>query len=344
MSARRSALGRGLDALLPGARPATDGAGTDAVEPREGAAKANGPAATAAHPALRSEGARGATARDRSAPEGSEPAGGRTTLPVADIQPNPEQPRRRFDSDGLQSLAGSLQRHGVLQPVVVRRVEGSQPARYELVVGERRWRAAQLAGIEHIPVTIQDVAPKALLEVALVENVQRRDLNPIELAHAFRELIHGGMTQEEVGRRVGLDRSSVSNHLRLLDLAPELQADVEGGTLSSGHAKALLQLETPERRQSLRDRIVEGGLSVRAAEELARTLAGTRRPERRKPTPAAAAEDPNLRHLLDALRDALQTKVAINGSGRRGKLEIEFYGPEELHRISRAILEGPDAR
>ncbi|MDJ0789130.1 MAG: ParB/RepB/Spo0J family partition protein [Myxococcota bacterium] len=323
MSARRSALGRGLDALLPGS-PSTS--------PRPEATGKSAPASATRTPAP-SEPA-----------EGETPATGSGRIAVSAIQPNPDQPRRRFDPEALDRLADSLRRHGVLQPVVVREIEGSEPRRYELVVGERRWRAAQKAGLDEIPATIQDVAPKALLEVALVENVQRRDLNPIELAHAFRELIGAGMTQEEVGRRVGLDRSSVSNHLRLLDLDSDLQADVESGTLSSGHAKALLQLQAPERRQSLRDRIVEGGLSVRAAEDLARTLAGTRRPERRPPKPAAEPEDPNLRSLLDSLRETLQTKVRIQGDGRKGKLEIEFYGPEELHRITRAILEGPDAR
>jgi ParB family chromosome partitioning protein len=163
-------------------------------------------------------------------------------------------------------------------------------------------------------------------------------LNPIELALAYRALLDGGTTQEEVGRRVGVDRSSVANHLRMLELPRELQSDVEDGRLSAGHAKALLQLQSPERRRQLRDRIVDDGLSVRTAEELARAWAGPA-PARRR-SPRRDAPDPDLEALVGRLRDALQTKVRITGTARRGKLEIEFYGPEELNRVARAILEG----
>jgi ParB family chromosome partitioning protein len=219
--------------------------------------------------------------------------------------------------------------------VVRERGEGG----YELVVGERRWRAARLAGRRTIPAVVKDVAAPDLLELALVENVQRRDLNPIELALAFRALLEGGATQEEVGRRVGFERSSVANHVRMLELPRELQADVEEGRLSAGHAKALLQVPSPERRRHVRDRIVEDGLSVRAAEELARAVAGPGGARRR--SPRRDAPDPDLEPLVARLRDALQTKVRITGTARRGKLEIEFFGPEELSRVARVILEGP---
>lgn len=316
MTARRSALGRGLDALIP-SRPVGDAPPRDAVP---AAAPAPGAADGGPDP------------RDLWGPP--------TEIPVDRIAPNPDQPRRVFDDAELDALADSLRRHGLLQPVVVREVEGTHPARYELVVGERRWRAARRAGLETIPVTVKDVEPQARLEVALVENVQRQDLNPIELALAFQALVDAGATQEQVGARVGLDRSSVANHLRLLELGRELQEDVESGRLSVGHAKALLQLASPERRRHLRDRVVEGGLSVRATEELARTLSGTRRPGRRRPRAGADAVDPNLQSLIDALRDRLQTRVRITGSDRRGKIEVEFYGPEELHRITRVVLDG----
>jgi ParB family chromosome partitioning protein len=259
-----------------------------------------------------------------------------TQLEVDRIRPNPQQPRRTFDAEELAALADSILRHGLLQPVVVR----ESPDGYELVVGERRWRAAGLAGLTTIPAMVKDVASPELLEMALVENVQRRDLNPIELALAFRALCDGGATQEKVGERVGLDRSTIANHLRLLDLPRELQQEVESGVLSAGHAKALLQIENPERRRHLRDRIVANQLSVRAAEELARSLTGTRTPTRRRPRVAGDALDPHLQELVDSLRDQLQTRVKISTSGGRGKIEIEFYGPEDLHRISRAILEG----
>jgi ParB family chromosome partitioning protein len=298
MATRRNALGRGLGALIP-AQPAADGAPRRGSEP---AAELRGPY---------------------------------TQIAVDRIRPNPQQPRRSFDSDELAGLAESIARHGLLQPVVVRESADG----YELVVGERRWRAAELAGLETIPAMVKDVASRELLETALVENVQRRDLNPIELAMAFRALTEGGATQEEVGERVGLDRSTIANHLRLLELPRELQQEVETGVLSAGHAKALLQIDNPERRRHLRDRIVANQLSVRAAEELARSLTGTRTPTRRRPRGAGEALDPHLQQLVDALRDQLQTRVRITSTGGRGKIEIEFYGPEDLHRITRAILE-----
>ncbi len=264
------------------------------------------------------------------------PRGPYTQIAVDRIRPNPQQPRRDFAADDLAGLADSIMRHGMLQPVVVREAKDG----YELVVGERRWRAAGLAGLDTIPAIIKDVASQELLEIALVENVHRHDLNPIELALAFRALAEGGATQEQVGKRMGLDRSTVANHLRLLDLPRELQQDVETGVLSVGHAKALLQINNPERRRHLRDRIVANQLSVRVAEELARSLAGTRTPTRRRPGAANDAVDPNLQQLVDSLRNQLQTKVRITSASGRGKIEIEFYGPEDLHRISRSILEG----
>ncbi len=312
MTARRSALGRGLEALIPG-HPGAE------------------PSVSPTLPA-------GSTVGAGEPTRAGAPAGP-ARIAVDRIAPNPEQPRRDFDAAEIERLAESIRRHGMLQPVVVRAVPDSEPPRYELVVGERRWRAARLAGLDSIPATVKDVAPRELLEVALVENVQRRDLNPIELALAFKALTEGGATQEDVGARVGLDRSTVANHLRLLELSRDLQGDVESGTLSAGHAKALLQLQNPERRRHLRDRIVEGGLSVRSAEELARTLSGSRQPSRRRKS-TAESPDPNLQHLIDALRDHLKTRVRITGTAARGRIELEFYGPEELHRITRVLLEG----
>lgn len=292
MTKGRSALGRGLGALIPGA-------GTGA-----------------------------------SSPVAASSTGGPAEIEVERIDPNPEQPRRIFDAEQLERLADSIRRHGILQPVIVR----AAGDRYELVVGERRWRAAQVAGRKTIPAVIAEIAPKDRLELALVENVQRHDLNPIELALAFRALAEGGATQEEIGERVALDRSTVANHLRLLELGRDLQGDVEHGRLSVGHAKALLQIQSPERRRQLRDRIVAQQLSVRAAEEAARSLAST---GERKPRAAPSPADPNLGHLVDALRERLKTRVRVAGaSGGRGQIEIEFYGEGELDRISRIILEG----
>ena len=253
-----------------------------------------------------------------------------TEIPLDAIVPNPDQPRRIFEDAHLETLAASIRVHGVLQPIVVRRVgEG-----YELVVGERRWRASRAAGLETIPAVIAEVDPAERLEVALIENVQRHDLNPIELAFAFRALSETGATQEEIGRRVGLDRSSVSNHLRLLDLPAEFQADVESGRLTTGHAKALLSVTNLERRKQLRDRILAEDLSVRAAEEIARPA--PRDPETRRkqrPTP-----DPNLQRLADSLREHLQTRVRINGGAERGRIEIEYFGAEDLARLSDMLV------
>jgi ParB family chromosome partitioning protein len=289
MAARRSALGRGLDALIPNAQAAE--------------AKPDGDAL------------------------------GRGAIEVDRIDANPEQPRRRFPEPELAQLAASIRRHGVLQPVVVRRAG----ERFELVVGERRWRAARLAGCSTIPAVVADVAERDRLDLALVENVQRDDLNPIELALAFRSLSASGATQEEIGARVGLDRSSVANHLRLLELSRELQADVEEGRLSAGHAKALLQIPNPEGRRALRSRIVDEQLSVRQAEESARGLTAAASRRRRRPAPVET--DPDLAQLVDALRDRLQTRVRLVGTATRGRLEVEYFGGEELHRIAAAILD-----
>lgn len=261
-------------------------------------------------------------------------------LALSEITPNPDQPRRRFDDGDLERLAESIRRHGVLQPVVVRRAPVGAAKPYELVVGERRWRAAQRAGRTSIPALVQDVEPQDLLEVALVENVQRRDLNPIELAHAFRALLAAGHTQDEVGQRVGLDRSTVANHLRLLELPKELQEDVELGSLSVGHAKALLSLANPERRRHLRDRIVAEALSVRAAEALARSLATPAATGKPAPATSDAKPDPNLRQLVEQLQSHLLTRVRIEGASGHGRIEIHFHGPEELDRLARTILEG----
>ncbi len=250
-------------------------------------------------------------------------------IPVDRIDPNPEQPRRRFDAAALAALADSIGQHGVLQPVVVRRAGD----RYELLVGERRWRAARAAGLAEIPAVIADAEDRDRLELALIENVQRRDLNPIELAHAFRALLETGKTQDEIGRRVSLDRSTVANAVRLLELPRELQEDVEEERLTAGHARALLQVANPERRRHLRDRIVREKLSVRDAEALARPAGA------RAPTPSSRAiRDPNLQRVIDALRQRLQTRVRIQGDVSRGRVEIEYFGGEDLQRIAGILL------
>lgn len=319
--ARRNALGRGLGALIPSPTSATPAPARRADTPT-----ADAPASRPAEaPAI--------------APTEREPAS--REIAVARIAPNPRQPRREFDDEELARLAASIERHGVLQPVVVRRVAGSEDPggeRFELVVGERRWRASRRAALETIPAVVADVADPALLEVALVENVQRADLNAIELGLAFQAMADAGATQEQIGERVGLDRSSVANHIRLLELPREIQQDVEAGRLSFGHARALLGVTNPERRRYLRRKIVDEGLSVREAERLARSAAGT--PRSRRKAGAAQVADPQQQQILELLRERLKTRVRIVGGPGRGRIEIEYFGAEDLSRIASALLDG----
>lgn len=320
MSNRRNALGRGLGALIPGAGSQEH--------------KKTSPA-----PAL--HGQQAATPQVRETPQNAESAAregssGPTLLRVSDIDPNPEQPRRVFNAAHLEELSQSIKRHGVLQPIVVRR----SGARFELIVGERRWRATQVAGLKTIPAVIADIEPKDRLELAIIENVQRQDLNPIELAHAYRALAQGGATQDEVGRKVSKDRSSIANHLRLLDLSRDIQEDLEQGRLSMGHAKALLQVTNPERRLHLRNRVVNEGLSVREAEVLGRDIAGpVAGAKTRKPRKAATVLDPDMAPILETLQRHLQTRVRIVGGVERGKIEIDYFEKEDFNRIVNMLME-----
>ncbi len=263
---------------------------------------------------------------------------GVTSLEIDLIDANPHQPRRVFAEEQLATLADSIRQYGVLQPVVVRRAG----ERYELVVGERRWRASKLAGKQTIPAVVADLAEKDRFEVALVENIQRHDLNPIELALAFQELLAAGSTQDEIGKRVGLQRSTIANHVRLLDLSPEIQEDVEQDRISMGHAKALLQVADPIARNTLRDKILAQGLSVRDAEKWGRpaSVAVGAAKNSKAGSTSATSPDPNLNHLLDQLRNHFKTKVRIVGESK-GRIEIEFFGVEDLTRLVSLLLDGP---
>lgn len=315
MTAKRSALGRGLGALIPSA---------SGQNPRETARDVE-PATTAA-PAASDPDARDDSGRYL------------TQLPVAKIDPNPEQPRRTFDPSELAEMARSVRQHGVLQPVVVRRAG----ERFELIMGERRWRASREAGLESIPAVVADVDPGDRLELAIVENVQRQDLNPMELAHAYRALAEAGATQDEIGAKVSKDRSSIANHMRLLDLSRSIQEDVEATRISMGHAKALLQVPDVERREALRDRVVRDQLSVRATEQLARDTAGaspTKRRERRSKK-GGLPVDPDVKLLIEQIEKQLQTRVRVNGTAQRGRIEIEYYSAEDLDRLADVLLGG----
>lgn len=251
---------------------------------------------------------------------------------IAKIAPNPSQPRKAFRESELSELAASIREQGILQPLVVRRRGDG----YELIIGERRWRASQIAGLDEVPVVVLDATDRQVVEMALVENVQRADLNPMELAEAFKVLIDDEeMTQDEVGRRVGLERSSVSNHLRLLELSASIQQDLIDQRISMGHAKAILQVPEPQRAM-VRDQIVRQGLSVRAAEELGRRAASST-PHRPRPGPT---RDVHVIDLEERLRKALKTKVRIVGRRTRGRIEVEFHGESELERLSDRLLGG----
>ncbi|MBC8186772.1 MAG: ParB/RepB/Spo0J family partition protein [Proteobacteria bacterium] len=263
---------------------------------------------------------------------------GRVELDTKLIDPNPDQPRREFDQASLRRLADSIGQHGVLQPIVVRRA-GS---RFELIMGERRFRASQLANRLTVPAVIADVAPADRLELAIIENVQRQDLNPIELAHAYQRLADVGHTQAEIGQKVAMERSSVANHLRLLDLSRAIQADVESGKLSLGHAKALLQVTDIEAREGLRARILNQGLAVRAAERAAREINGAdrRAPRIPKSTKAPVAPlDPDTRAYVERIERHLQTKVTLHPTAEGGgRLEVRFFNLEDLERIGGLLL------
>ena len=252
--------------------------------------------------------------------------------PIEKIRPNPDQPRKHMDQDSLEALAGSIKEKGILQPLVVWEVDGS----YELIVGERRWRAAQKAGLKAVPVVIKDVSPDELLELALVENIQREDLNPLEEAMAYNRLIDEmGLTQSQVASRVGRERSTVANFLRLLQLPDYAQADLLDGRLSMGHARAILMLEDPESRKELRDQIIKTDLSVRQAEALARRLAKGKRLGAR-----VRREDPDIKNLCEDLTHRLGSKVKIVQTKRGGRLEIRYRSAQDLERVIQLLRAG----
>lgn len=263
-------------------------------------------------------------------------APGPTDILIEHVRPNPFQPRRHFDEAELATLTASIREHGVLQPIVVTEALDG----YELVAGERRLRAAAAAGLERIPAVVRQLDDRSRLEIALVENLQREDLDPIEAAQGFRRLIDEfGFTQEEIGARVGRARSTVANTLRLLDLAPVVQAAVAERRLTEGHARALGGLSV-EHQEHVVDTVIDQDLSVRQTEELVRRL----REPRQAPDPAPAAParrpDPDLERVEEDLRRALGTKVSLARSRAGGRIVIEYYSDEELERLYERLTGG----
>lgn len=316
MPKHKGGLGRGLDSLIPTSTQATSD---------------SQPQATPA-----------ADASSQTAPDRQTPQAGVLVVSVDSIAPNPRQPRGAFDVEGLEDLAASIREHGVLQPVVV--TQAGSKGSYNLIAGERRWRAAMLAGLEQVPVIVKEATSREMLELALVENLQRADLNPLEEATAYRALVDDfGMKQDEVADRVGKSRQAVTNSLRLLGLPHDIQAALNAGDITAGHARALLQVHDTEMQLQIAQRIVSEGLNVRQVEALARRLA-----EQAAAEEEATDEEPQEGHgdsLYDPIRDleeqfrtALGTKVQLSKSRRGGRLVIYFYSDEELERIYGTII------
>jgi ParB family chromosome partitioning protein len=257
------------------------------------------------------------------------------TIPLADIVPSPLQPRTEFLPEHLNELVESIRERGIIQPLIVRKVDG----KYELIAGERRWRASQIVGLTEAPAIVRKASDQEVLELALIENLQREDLNPIEEAAAYARLSREfGLTQEEISRRVGKSRASVANSMRLLDLDTDVQVMVRQGLISVGHAKVLLSLKSHEEQKLLADVIIRQSASVRTAEKLAsehlsKLAGGTSSPggKRRSKEPAGLA--PAILHVQNKLQQKLATRVVIQHAEKQGTISIEYYGSDDLQRL-----------
>jgi len=253
-------------------------------------------------------------------------------LPLYKVEPNPNQPRQDFDEEELQNLAESITEHGVVQPLTVRELPGGY---YQIIAGERRWRAARMANLSEIPAVVIEADDRKAMELALIENLQRQDLNPVEEALGYESLIKEyGLTQEEASKRVGKSRPTVANALRLLTLCPEVLEVVRKGALSAGHARAVLTLKTPKLQQEAAQKICALGLSVRQAEMLCKNMSKTPEPKKEEPTMAvdyvAECEKSLSKHLGRGVK-------IVNGK-RKGKFELEFYGQEDLQNLLDALM------
>ena len=243
---------------------------------------------------------------------------------IDDIRPNAAQPRKIFDEEKLEELAASIERHGVIQPLVLRRLGKG----YELVAGERRWRAARAAGLREVPYIVKELTDEENMLLAIIENMQREDLNPIEEAEGLKKMVDTyGLTQEQVSYSVGKSRPYITNSLRLLKLPGKVQELTAEGKITTGHARALASVKSQQKQIDLAVRAAKEGLSVRQIENLARE---TKSPTERKPRKSKSADE---KRVEEDLRTALGTKVSLNRKGKKGKIEIEFYSPEELERL-----------
>ena len=260
------------------------------------------------------------------------PTAGLREIAVDAIRPNPWQPRTHFDEHELEEMADSIRAHGLLQPVLVSQ---QRDGTFQLITGERRWRAVQLAGMPTLPAMVKEATPQASLEMALVENIQRRDLNPLEEAHAYRQLLdEHGLTQEQLGQRIGKSRVSVTNTLRLLHLPEPIREALANGSITEGHARAMLMANGEPQRLRLLERVLADHLSVRETETLAREMNAARQ---RAP---ALARDADVERLEDEFRQALGTRVRLVKGRRGGRLVIHFFSEDELAGLYQAIVKG----
>jgi ParB family transcriptional regulator, chromosome partitioning protein len=327
VSQQRRGLGKGLGALIPPTVGAGEGEQSAGVRTAGGAEQWPTATSPGSHGGSAAPGGPGGTA--------AQPIEGAyfEELPTGSITPNPRQPRRTFDEDALDELASSIREVGLLQPVVVRKV---MPGRYELIMGERRWRASQRADLNHIPAIVRETADTDLLRDALIENLHRQQLDPLEEAAAYQQLLDDfGATHEQLARKIGRSRPHISNTLRLLNLPPAVQKRVAAGVLSAGHARALLSIEDPEAQERLAHRIVAEGLSVRAVEEIVAIGDDDRPKPQRRPVNKPTA--PGLRDLADRLSDVLDTRVKVELGRRKGKIVVEFASLDDLDRIVKAM-------
>jgi ParB family chromosome partitioning protein len=253
---------------------------------------------------------------------------------IEEVIPNRSQPRKHFDEAKLQELADSIREKGILEPLIVRKIDQG----YELIVGERRWRAAQRAGLREVPVIVKEVSEQEVLEISLIENIQRDDLNPIEEAEAYNRLAEEfNLSQADLAEKIGKDRTTVANTLRLLKLPSEIRDHLIQGHITSGHARAILSLESEDKQEELCALIIKKGLSVREVEVLSKRWAGKHRKGAALSSKRSDLES-QFNALQDSLRKRLGTKVLILQKGKRGKIEIEYYSSEDLERIVETLL------
>ena len=259
---------------------------------------------------------------------------------LAGIVPSPLQPRKEFDREALQELIDSVRQHGIIQPLIVRQVGG----RHELIAGERRWRAAQEAGLMQAPIIVRDATDIEVLELSLIENLQRADLNPIEEAQAYARLVgEFGMRQDDIAHKVGKSRATIANSLRLLDLHQQVQAWVIERLLSVGHAKVLLALKAPEEQLLIADIVLRRSATVRATERLVARQLGQIKARRKRRSGAITVSSAAISDLENRLQQHLATHVTIHHGEKHGRIEIEYYGSDDLQRILAALGLPPEA-